>query len=344
MTPTTETIEASPRTRVLELINANWTTQAIRTACLLELPDRLAGGEQSVTALARACGCDTPALRRLLNALVTLELCTEAGDDRYGLAPLGGLLRDDATESLRSWALLVGGAHWERWGGLEASVRSGLSHRRRHGVPDGFAALEGEAAALFHRAMVELTRAVAQAFVARVELAGVRQVVDVGGGSGELLATVLAARPEAHGVLFDLPAGLVDAPAVLARAGVAARCRCVAGSFFDTLPENADAYLLKSVLHNWDDDHGVELLARCRSAMARDARLWVLERVVSDRPGTSPRDRAIARSDLNMLVAQSGRERRLGEFVALFEAAGLALVGEVDLGESGFSALTVVAR
>lgn len=336
--------EAGARARVLELINANWTTQAIRTACVLELPDRLADGPQSTAALARACGCDAAALRRLLGALVTIELCAEAGDDRYALAPLGELLRDDADVSLRSWALLVGGAHWERWGGLDASVRSGLSDRRRRGDEDGFAALGGEAAALFHRAMVELTRAVAQAFVARVRLDGVRQVVDVGGGNGELLATVLAARPDAHGVSFDLPAGLADAPTVFARAGVAARARCVAGSFFERMPEQADTYLLKSVLHNWDDERGVQLLARCRAAMAPGARLWVLERVVPERLGTSPRDRAIARSDLNMLVAQSGRERRLGEFVTLFDAAGLRLEHDVDLGASGFSALAAAAR
>lgn len=342
MTPPRTATDA--RMRVLDLINANWTTQAIRTACVLELPDRLAGGAQSAEALARACACDAAALRRLLGALVTLELCTEAGDDRYGLAPLGEVLRDDADESLRAWALLVGGAHWERWGGLDASVRSGLSDRRRRGDEDGFAALGGEAAALFHRAMVQLTRAVAQAFVARVRLDGVRQVVDVGGGNGELLATVLAARPDAHGVSFDLPAGLADAPTVFARAGVAARARCVAGSFFERMPEQADTYLLKSVLHNWDDDRCVQLLARCRAAMAPGARVWILERVVPDRRGTSARDRAIARADLNMLLAQSGRERRRGEFVALCDAAGLYLEDGVDLGANGFSALAATAR
>lgn len=342
MTPPGAATDA--RTRVLELINANWTTQAIRTACLLELPDRLAGGPQNTEALARACACDAAALRRLLGALATLELCAEVGDDRYGLAPLGNVLRADADESLRSWALLVGGAHWVRWGGLDASVRSGLSDRRRRGDADGFEALEGEAAALFHRAMVELTRAVAQAFVQHVGLDGVRHVVDVGGGNGELLAAVLAARPDAYGVVFDLPAGLLDASRVFERAGVAARARCVAGSFFETLPGQGDAYLLKSVLHNWDDDRCVQLLARCRAAMAPRARVWILERIVPDRRGSSARDRAIARSDLNMLVAQSGRERRCGEFAALCDSAGLHLEDEVDLGASGFSALAATAR
>src|SRR5690349_6077216 len=141
------------RERLLALIDASWTTQAIRAACLLELPDRLAAAPQRVEALARDCACDAAALQRLLDALVTLELCTDAGDGRYALAPLGELLRDEAADSLRAWALLAGGVQWSRWAELDLSVRSGASHRRRHEGADGFEALCGDAATLFHRAM-----------------------------------------------------------------------------------------------------------------------------------------------------------------------------------------------
>lgn len=337
--------DAGARGRVLELINANWTTQAIRSACLLGLPEQMAAGAASTDTLARNCGCEPHALRRLLQALVTLALCTDLGDDHYALAPDGKALRDDVPGSLRAWALLVGGPHWGRWGGLDASVRSGLSHRARQGQADGFAALEGADAALFHRAMVDLTQVIAQAFVERVDVTAMRRVVDVGGGSGALVAAVLAAQPAARGVVFDLPAGLAGAEALLHRAGVDGRCSCVAGSFFDDpLPAGADTYLLKSVLHNWDDARCVQLLKRCRAAMDAGATVWSLERVVSERLGSSARERAIARSDLNMLVGQSGRERRRAEFVALFEAAGLVLERESDLGASGFSALAAVAR
>jgi hypothetical protein len=327
------------RALLLALINAAWTTQAIRTACALKLPDRLAHGPQDVRSLASACGCDAHALHRLLRALVTLEVCTDAGGDRYGLAPLGELLREDDAESLRAWALLAGGAHWARWGELDHSVRTGLSHRRRHEGEDGYDRLDGADAALFHRAMVALTRRVARAFAASVEIGSPRCVVDVGGGAGELLGTVLVALPQAQGVLFDLAPALEGAAALLGQAGVATRCRCIAGSFFYAVPGGGDAYLLKSVLHNWDDERAVCLLRRCRDAMSPAERLWVLERLVPAHPGSGPHDRAVAWSDLNMLVAQAGRERRLDEFETLVANAGLVLAGTTSLGDTSFSAI-----
>lgn len=328
------------RERLLEMIDASWTTQAIRTACLLELPDRLVGAPQSSAALARSCGCDAAALQRLLNALVTLGVCADAGDDRFALAPLGELLRDDAADSLRAWALIAGGPQWARWAELDISVRSGTSHRRRHEGADGFETLAGESAALFHRAMVELTRRVAREFVAAVDLRGAQRVVDVGGGAGELLATVLAALPQARGVLFDLPHALA-VPAAAA-GEVAARIERVGGSFFEAVPRGGDAYLLKSVLHNWDDARCAQLLLRCAAAMGDGARLWVLDRVAPQRPGTTARARTIARSDLNMLVACCGRERRLDEFVALADVAGLGLARRTPL-PCGFDALEFIA-
>jgi hypothetical protein len=136
-----------------------------------------------------------------------------------------------------------------------------------------------------------------------------------------------------HGVLFDLPQGLEGAAAVLEAAGVAARCTRVAGSFFDTMPENGDLYLLKSVLHNWDDARCVQILQRCRAAMAPGGRVLVVERLMAEHIGTSAHDRAVARSDLNMLVALSGRERRRDEFSAVFAEAGLTM--QPDLGRAG---------
>jgi len=134
-------------------------------------------------------------------------------------------------------------------------------------------------------------------------------------------------------VLFDLPHGLEGASSVLESAGVAARCTRVAGSFFDGVPVGGDLYLLKSVLHNWDDERCTQILRNCRQAMAPGGRLLVIERVMAEPVGTSAQDRAVARSDLNMLVALTGHERRACEFATLFAAAGLAL--QRDLGAAG---------
>ena len=343
MNAETGSAAAAPHVQLLDLINASWTTQTIRAACVLGLPERLADGAADADALAADTRCHAPSLKRLLRALVALGLCDER-DGLYTLSALGAPLRDDHPQSLRAWALLAGGTSWQRWAELDQSVRSGLSHRRRHGGDDGFGDLAHSpaAAALFYRAMVDITRAVAPAVARSIDPTDVQRVVDVGGGSGELIAQVLAAHPTLRGVLFDLPQGLEGATAVLERTGVATRCTRVAGSFFDTMPENGDLYLLKSVLHNWDDARCVQILRGCRNAMAPHGRVLVIERVMADRAGTTAHDRAVARSDLNMLVALSGRERTAGEFEALFAQAGLAL--ERNLGRAGdFSLLNARA-
>jgi hypothetical protein len=324
------------RARLLDLVNASWTTQTIRTACVLRIPELLASGVCGAEQIAANTGCHAPSVQRLLRALVTLGLCTEDGRGHCALTARGELLHEDHAQSVHAWALLAGGPIWQRWGELDLSVRSGISHRSRHGGDDGFGDLAGSpsAAAQFHRAMVEMTRAIA-GFVARaIERDRVQRVVDVGGGNGELLAQVLAAHPPLHGVLLDLPHGLEGATAVLEAAGVAARCVRVAGSFFDAVPAGGDLYLLKSVLHNWDDARCVQILRRCRAAMAPQGLVWVIERVMAERVGTSAQDRAVARSDLNMLVALSGRERTAREYAALFREAGFAMqAGAGDAGE-----------
>ncbi len=330
---------------LLELINASWTTQAIRTACMLRVPERLAGSASEAAAIAADLGCHAASLERLLRALASLGLCSADAQGRYALTASGELLRDDHPHSLRAWALLAGGVSWQRWAELDASVRSGLSHRQRHNGHDGFEDLGSSpsAAAGFHRAMVDITRPVAIAVARAIDARAARLVVDVGGSSGELLAHVLAAHPGPRGVLFDLPHGLEGASAVLERAGVASRCTLVAGSFFDSVPAGGDLYLLKSVLHNWDDERCRQILRNCRQAMAPGGRLLVIERVMAEPVGTSAQDRAVARSDLNMLVALTGRERRAGEFAALFAAAGLAL--QRDLAAAGeFRILQVIAN
>ena len=335
MSTAMNTAEGASRMQLLDLINASWTTQAIRTACVLRVPELLAAGASDVDALARSAGCDAPSMRRLVRALATLGVCSEGDDGRFRLGALGAWLCEDHPQSLRAWALLTGGVIWQRWSELDQSVRSGISHRRRHGGDDGFdnLAQDPAAAAQFHRAMIEITRPVANAVASAIDASGIDRVVDVGGGSGALIAQVLAAHRSLQGVLFDLPHGLDGATALLERAGVVARCTRVAGSFFECVPDGGDLYLLKSVLHNWDDERCVQILRCCRAAMAPGGRVCVIERVVSDRIGTSARDRAVARSDLNMLVALSGRERRRNEFRALFEAAGLAM--QPDLGTAG---------
>lgn len=198
-------------------------------------------------------------------------------------------------------------------------------------------------AALFHGAMSELSRRVAASLAGMLAVPAGALVVDVGGGSGELLAGVLVQQPAARGLLFDLVPALEQAPPVLRRHGVETRCVLQPGSFFDEVPPSGDVYLLKSVLHDWDDEPAVRLLHRCAAALRPGAQLVVLERLLPERLSAAPEHRAVVRSDLNMLVALAGRERRLADYRALFECAGLVLQAVWPLAV-GFSAMQVTTH
>ncbi len=320
--------------RLLELINAQWTTAAIHAGCVLGVPETLARGPVSADTLAAGIDADPSALRRLLRALASLELVIEADDGEFSLTPMGALLQDEAPGSLRPWALLAGGLHWARWGELAQSVRTGHSHRRRLGSDDGFEYLDDDPAiaSRFHRSMASMTRLASAPLLAHLDVGAASTLLDVGGGNGELLAALLARHPQPRGVLFDQPHALALAPGLLRHHGVEQRCECIAGSFFDSVPPGADVILMKSILHDWDDPRCGRILANCRAAMSASSRLLVIERVLPERRGTTAADRAASRSDLNMLVSLSGRERTLGEFGAMFDAAGLRLVRHVATG------------
>jgi hypothetical protein len=188
---------------------------------------------------------------------------------------------------------------------------------------------DAKAAAVFNQSMVELTRLAALEVMRVRDFSAVNRVVDVGGGFGEMLVALLAAHPRMQGTLFDLPPAIAGATEHLTRAGVAARCELVAGSFLDSVPHGADLYLLKSVLHSWDDEHCRLILRNCRDAMVKDARLMLVERIMPARMQGGADERTAVRSDLHMLLGSGGLERTQVEFAAL-------------LAESGFEAMEFI--
>jgi hypothetical protein len=336
-----EPAAADARARLLELINANWTTQASAVACRFDLPDLLANRTLSASELAMASGVDADALARLLRALVTLDVCH--GDGRFSLGPCGELLSRTHPRGLRNWALLNGGSMWSRWQGLadRVSIGAGGAGGMRSFQRFDQLGVDPDEGELFYGAMSELTRRLSDAMAVAIEPADGALIVDVGGGSGELLAGLVARNPNARGVLFDLPAALERAGPVLARHGVTDRCRLQAGNFFDGLPKEGDVYLMKSIVHDWDDANAIRLLKRCSEAMnTSGARLFVIERMLPEQARATPEHADVARSDLNMLVGLAGRERSRREYQVLCERAGLALRGARPLA-AGFEALEV---
>jgi orsellinic acid C2-O-methyltransferase len=325
--------DADARRALLQMIFGFFPAKAVNVAAELGLADRLAAGPRRSDDLAAETGTHPPSLYRLMRALAYLRVLDETGPGEFALGPFGGPLRSDAADSVHALALLFAGdTCWRPWGELAFSVRTGQpSFDEVFGVP-AFEYMERdpELAAMFNRAMSEGTRQVAASVPQVFDFGRFSTVVDVGGGDGTLLAAVLSAEPGVSGVVFDLPAGSKEARARMEVAGVAERCEVVTGDFFSSVPEGADCYLMKSVIHDWDDDRCVTILRNCRRAMAPEGCVLVVEPILPARVEPSPALLGLLMSDLNMLACAGGRERTEDEFRTLFAAAGFTMGRVVD--------------
>ena len=315
-----------PELAILRLVNGYQLTQALSVAATLGLADRLADGARTSDELAREVGVHAETLYRLLRALASIDVFHEEPGRQFRLTELGAVLRTDAPESVRGWAAFVGDpSHWQAWGDLLHSVRSGENaFRHVHGMdPWTLRAQRPEDSAVFDRAMTSLSRQVAEQVIAAFDFGRFSSVVDVGGGNGAFLAAILARNPRLRGVLFDQPHVVAGAGPLLAAAGVANRCEVVGGSFFDAVPRGEAAYVLKAILHDWEDADCLRILRVCRAAMTPGTALLIVERELG--PANARWEDKF--SDLNMLVAPGGRERATAEYAALVEAAGFRFVG-----------------
>jgi SAM-dependent methyltransferase len=300
------------RTRLLGVLSGTWLAQACSVLAALGLPDRMAAGPATAEDLAAWSGADPRALRRLLAALAGAGLLRRAEPGAFQLTPLTQLLRSDVPGSLRDTAIMYGEEVFRSFAELAHTVRTGEpAFARCYGRPF-YRYLEDNdrAAATFHAAMGGQPLPAA---LDRVELGDPRTVVDLGGGSGGLLAAILRDRPGCRGVLLELPAAARHARGRLADAGLLDRVDVVEGSFFDPVPAGGDLYLLCRILHNWDDRHAVALLRGIRRAMPRHGRLIVVEDLLGER------SRMV---DLLMLATVEGNDRTLDEYRELLGAAG----------------------
>jgi len=335
--------EQAPGSGALELVGhfqsiltGSWKTQAIHVAAELRLADLLAEAPRTSAELASSVEADPSALHRLMQALSALDICRESADGRFELTALGDLLREDSPNSQRAWTIWWARYLWPVWGSLLYSVRTGESARKHLLGTDGFGHLEKdpEAAAIFYRMTVELTRLTAQFVLQAYDFSGLKRIADIGAGHGEMLAYVLRANPEASGILFDLPQAVEGAVEAFARnhADLEGRCSFVSGDFFVLVPSGADAYMLKSVIHDWDNERSIRILSNCRQAMAEGSRLLLIEPVLPEHREASPLQATLSQHDLTMLVALGAQERTEAEFATLLKAAGLRLSRIVPAG------------
>ena len=319
---------ATPAATLLHLMTGYRAMQALYVAARLGIADLLKDGARGSEELARATGADARALHRLLRALASLGVFGEDADGRFTPSELGALLRSDVPGSLRAAAIFFGDErNWHAWGKLERSVMSGEPVRGPRGTQVFLeeSARDPEGAALFNAAMTSLTSAFDAAVTAAYDFSRLGTLVDVGGGQGALISSILAANPTLRGILFDIPPVIESARGRIGEAGLAGRCELVAGDFFASVPAGGDAYVLKWVIHDWDDEHSVAILGSCRRAMARDGRLLLVERVVPERVDQSADTQGIVLGDLNMLLWTGGRERTAAEYRALLASGGFTL-------------------
>ena len=324
MTENTVQLVSLERLQLQQMIMGFRTTQLLHIAAKLGIADLLEGGPRPIIALAAACGCRAEELYRILRALSNLGIVSELADGRFELGSLGQHLRTHAEGSLRGVAALYGERWiWNAYGNLIHSVRTGepafdAVHGQRF---FDYLQKDESAAHSFNTAMTSYSAQEISAVTAAYDFARFRSLADIGGGHGRLLAALLRASPHSRGILFDLPAVCAGAQSTLEQAGVADRASIVSGNFFAEVPQGAQLYVMKSIVHDWDDDAALQILANCRAAMARDSRLLLIERVIG-----GPNDVDEAKLfDINMLAMLGGRERTVGEYRALLESAGLRM-------------------
>lgn len=323
---------------VYDLVQSHRITAVIYAAVKLDLAEAIGGEAKSVAELARLVFADKSALRRLLVALTTLGLCTQAAGDRFGITDLGRQLDQTADPSFKDWVLFESEMLAQSWSGLVDSIRSGKSAAELRGEEDDRYAATGNApewTRRFNAAMVSLTRSLVPKIVAANDFTAARAIMDVGGGTGELISGVLQRNAHLEGVAFDLARCEADARAHFVQVGLAGRCRFVAGSFFEAIPGGADTILMKSILHNWKDDRCEIILRNCRDALPIDGTLIVIERIMPEL--ATAQDAGSAMSDLNMLRGPGGRERTEAEYRTLVARAGFSFV--VTAGVGSFSLL-----
>ena len=305
-----------------DLLTGAWVSRGIGVAARLGVADQIGDAPAPIVDLARTCAANEDALYRLLRMLAAAGLFREWPDKRFSLTELGALLRSDHPNTMRAFAAYNGDPwHWRMWGDLGESVRTGKPATAGDAGEPFFAFLARSpaAAASFDAAMADLSNARDISAISAYDFGQFTTVVDVGGGEGQLVRSVLSAFPELNGVLYDLPDVIARAASKIERDGLAARCRLIAGSFFDSVPAGGDAYMLKQVLHDWQDDRATEILTSCRRALPERGKVLIFEFVVpaDDRPALGKL------SDIEMLACTGGRERTLQEYQTLLAAAGL---------------------
>lgn len=323
--PANQPLSQQPATeQMLQIISGFWVSRAVCIIAKLGIPDLLKSGPKTAEELALATKTHAPSLFRVLRALASVGVMNSV-DGAFAQTPLTETLVTDAPGSLRWFAVSeLGQEHYPAWGNLMHSVKTGeIAFDNFFGV-DAWTYFQQnpEDAAVFNDSMSGVTAATNEAFLSVYDFSPFETIVDVGGGHGGLITSILKINQKARGILFDAPAVISGARSKIDAAGLAERCQTVAGDFFKSVPAGGDAYVLKWIIHDWNDEKAITILRNCRSRMRASGKLILVDCVVpeTDEPDFSKF------IDLNMLVMTGGKERTEKEFEELLRTAGFKLL------------------
>lgn len=317
-----------PQVALYQLATGYYLSHALHLATKWDIAELLKGGPRHITELAAATATHAPSLHRVMRLLASAGVFEEQENGAFALTALGACLRAGIPGSSRARVMMFTG-DWQQsaWKELEYCVQTGEPGFRKRGLDNVFTdpAWSPEERANFDAAMAEYTKLAAVAVAAAYDFAPLRTVVDVGGGTGALLIGILKAHPHLHGIVLDLPHTAERAQQYIAESGLAERCTAVGGDFFKEVPSGADAYILKHVIHDWNDERAVAILKNCHRALGEHGKVLIVEGVYPPRIDQSLASRGAAANDVNMLVNSGGRQRSEAEFRALYDAAGFKL-------------------
>lgn len=316
--------EIPPQIALLQMITGYWQTQCVYVAAKLGIADCLKDGAKHYQELAKELGTQDKTLFRLLRALASLGVFAETEPGFFTLTPIACYLQTDVPGSFRAIAVMNGEEHYQVWGELLHSIKTGEpAFEHRYGM-NIFQYLDQnpEAAKIFDDGMTSYSSTEEPALLSSYDFSASQTLIDIGGGNGTFLTSILQANPHLQGILFDLPHVIKNAELMIKSSRVSDRCTLVEGDFFNSLPDGIDVYIFKHIIHDWDDDLAIAMLKQCRQVIPPTGKLLIVEQVIS--PGNDPSIGKLL--DLNMLVvAPGGCERTEAEHRKLLEKSSFRL-------------------
>ncbi len=320
----TTTPSLPPQAILMQILFGYAPARAIGIAAELRIADHLADGSKTAEELALKTNNHARSLYRLLRACASVGIFSEDADKRFSLSPMAEFLRSDNPESLRAFAeMLANAEQFQTWSALDFSVQTGTpAFDKVHGMPTfEYYATHPKSGQIFNDAMTSVSLGTSMAVTQAYDFSGITKLVDIGGGHGFLLASVLGKYSTMKGILYDTAPIVEEAKELLEKHGIANRCETVGGNFFESVPSGGDAYMMKHIIHDWNDEECITILKHCRKGITEGGKLLVIEMVVPE--GNEPSLSKLL--DLQMLAVLPGCERTEAEYNRLFNEAGFTL-------------------